>query len=53
MNKTALVPYLAQGMREVGTEGSVLVSSSKYLDNARMRDWIATHFLRRNGADLN
>jgi ubiquinone biosynthesis protein COQ4 len=45
------VPYLAKGMRKVETESSVLVSSSKYLNNARLRDWVATHFLRRNGAD--
>lgn len=45
------IPYLAKGMREVRTESSVLVSSSRYLNNVRMRDWIATHFLRRNGHD--
>ena len=51
MNKTDPVPYLAKGMRDVATVSSVPVSSSRYLNNARMRDWIATHFLRRNGAD--
>jgi len=45
------IPYLAKGMREVTTESSVLVSSSPYLNNARMRDWVATNFLRRNGHD--
>jgi ubiquinone biosynthesis protein Coq4 len=35
----------------VPTASSVLVSSSKYLNNARMREWVATEFLRRNGPD--
>jgi len=51
MTEKNAVPYLARGMREVETDSSVLVSSSKYLNNARMRDWVATHFLRRNGPD--
>jgi ubiquinone biosynthesis protein COQ4 len=49
--KNEALPYLAKGMRDVPTESSVLVSSSKYLNNARLRDWVATHFLRRNGHD--
>ena len=51
MNDKPAVPYLGRGVRKVETDSSVLVSSSKYLNNARMRDWVATHFLRRNGAD--
>lgn len=46
------LPYLARGMLPVETESSVLVSSSKYLDNPRLRDWIATIALRKNGPDL-
>jgi ubiquinone biosynthesis protein Coq4 len=44
-------PYLARGVRQVQTESSVLVSSSRYLNDPRLRDWIATHFLRRSGKD--
>lgn len=44
--------YLMKGITRVSTESSVLVSSSKYLNDARLRDWVATHMLRRNGADL-
>ena len=44
--------YLMQGIEQVPTESSVLVSSSKYLNDARVRDWVATHLLRRNGPDV-
>ncbi len=44
--------YLMKGIRTVETTSSVLVSSSKYLNDARVRDWVATHLLRRNGEDL-
>jgi len=44
-------PYLGRGMYDVETESSVLRSSSKYLNSAALRDWIATHYLRRNGPD--
>jgi ubiquinone biosynthesis protein Coq4 len=44
--------YLMKGIKTVGTESSVLVSSSKYLNDARIRDWVATHLLRRNGPDV-
>jgi ubiquinone biosynthesis protein Coq4 len=43
--------YLRQGSRTVETTSSFLVSSSKYLNNATLRDWMTTHFLRRNGVD--
>jgi ubiquinone biosynthesis protein COQ4 len=33
-------------------ESSALVSSSKYLNDPGIRDWITTHFLRKNGPDL-
>ena len=46
------VPYLARGVMPVGTDSSVLVSSSKYLNNPRLRDWLATILLRKNGKDL-
>ena len=52
--ETTLVdtPYLARGWVPVETPSSVLVSSSKYLDNAALRDWLAMILLRRNGHDM-
>jgi ubiquinone biosynthesis protein Coq4 len=44
--------YLMQGIMPVATDSSVLVSSSKYLNDARVRDWVSTHLLRRNGPDV-
>jgi ubiquinone biosynthesis protein Coq4 len=44
--------YFNGAIRKVETESSVLVSSSKYLNNADLRHLIAQEFLRRNGADL-
>lgn len=44
--------YLMRGIETVATESSVLVSSSRYLNDARVRDWVATHLLRRNGPDV-
>ncbi len=44
--------YLMKGIRSVETESSVLVSSSRYLDDPRIRDWVSTHLLRRNGPDV-
>ena len=45
------IPYLARGINLIGTESSVLVSSSKYYNSARLRDWIAMIALKKNGAD--
>ena len=44
--------YLMKGVSAVPTESSVLVSSSRYLNDPRVRDWVATHLLRRNGPDV-
>ena len=44
--------YLMQGIRMLDTESSVLISSSRYLNDPRVRDWVGTHLLRRNGADV-
>lgn len=44
--------YLMKGIKHVETESSVLVSSSKYLNDARVRDWVATQLLRKNGSDI-
>ena len=44
--------YLSRGVMPVATDSSVLVSSSKYLNNPRLRDWLATIMLRKNGPDM-
>ncbi|SNT17865.1 Ubiquinone biosynthesis protein Coq4 [Sphingomonas laterariae] len=44
--------YLMKGIEKVSSDSSVLVSSSRYLNDARVRDWVATHLLRRNGPDI-
>jgi ubiquinone biosynthesis protein COQ4 len=46
------VPYLLRGITQIATSSSVLISSSKYLNNPKLRDWVATELLRRNGADV-
>ena len=43
--------YFASNNVDVETDSSVLVSSSKFLNNPLMRDWVATYLLRRNGRD--
>jgi hypothetical protein len=45
------IPYLARGVKQLGTDSSVLVSSSKYLNNDRLRQWIAFIALKKNGPD--
>lgn len=50
--KTDDAPYLMRGMTTLTTESSSLISSSAYLNDPRLRDWVATHFLRRSGRDL-
>jgi ubiquinone biosynthesis protein Coq4 len=45
------VPYLLRGVTRLATDSSVLISSSDYLNDAALRDWIAYAMLRRNGAD--
>lgn len=44
--------YFNGNIRKVETESSVLVSSSKYLNNAMLRSLIAQEMLRRNGPDV-
>jgi ubiquinone biosynthesis protein Coq4 len=46
------IPYLLRGVTQLSTDSSVLISSSKYLNNPRLRDWLAMILLRRNGADM-
>jgi ubiquinone biosynthesis protein COQ4 len=45
-------PYLMRGLKPVSTQSSTLVSSSDFLNEPRLRDWVATHFLRRSGKDV-
>ncbi len=45
------IPYLMRGILPVATESSLLVSSSRYLNSSKLRDWVATHMLRRSGKD--
>lgn len=40
-----------RGRQTVPTLSSILVSSSPYLNDARIREWMATETLRRNGSD--
>lgn len=46
------IPYLLRGVVPVETSSSLLVSSSKYLNNARLREWLGMIALRRNGPDF-
>ncbi len=46
------IPYLLRGVVPVGTESSMLVSSSKYLNHPRLREWVAMILLRKNGPDF-
>jgi ubiquinone biosynthesis protein COQ4 len=44
--------YFLAGLQKVGGQSSLLTSSSKFLNEPAIRDWIATHFLRKNGPDI-
>jgi ubiquinone biosynthesis protein COQ4 len=46
------IPYLARGVNLLGTDSSLLVSSSKYLNHPALREWIAKIALRKNGPDV-
>lgn len=43
--------YFTAGVRQAETSSSALLSTSKYLNHPGLRDWLMTHFLRRNGPD--
>ena len=49
MNDT---PYLLRGITQLSTESSTLISSSKYLNDPRLRQWIADITLKQNGPDM-
>lgn len=44
--------YFNGRIQAIGTESSVLVSSSKYLNHAELRSLMSQEMLRRNGADM-
>lgn len=46
------IPYLARGVNLLGTDSSVLISSSKYLNSPKLREWIALIALKKNGPDF-
>jgi ubiquinone biosynthesis protein COQ4 len=43
--------YLMKGLTKIPTTSSTLVSSSRYLNDPRIREWVSTQLLRRNGPD--
>jgi ubiquinone biosynthesis protein COQ4 len=45
-------PYLMRGVTRMATDSSALVSSSAYLNDPDLRDWVALVMLRRNGPDF-
>ena len=44
--------YFNGGIQQIGTDSSVLVSSSRYLNHGELRSLVAQEMLRRNGPDL-
>lgn len=44
-------PYLARGGHAITTDSTNLISSSVYLNEPRLRDWLAGAFLRKSGKD--
>jgi ubiquinone biosynthesis protein Coq4 len=51
-DKSAVSAYLGKGIRRVGAESSLLVSSSRWLNNRDVREILATWLLRKNGPDF-
>jgi ubiquinone biosynthesis protein COQ4 len=45
-------PYLLRGLQKREGSTTLLSSTSKYLDEPRMRDWVAMALLRRSGKDV-
>lgn len=43
--------FYLNGRRKVKTDSSVLISSSRWLNDARIREWVSTESLRKNGHD--
>jgi ubiquinone biosynthesis protein COQ4 len=51
-DQSAVRAYLGKNIRRASTESSVLASSSRWLNNAAVRDILATWLLRKNGPDF-
>jgi ubiquinone biosynthesis protein COQ4 len=46
------LPYLQRGRQKVETVSTALISSSPYLNDYRIREWIVNQCLKRNGRDM-
>jgi ubiquinone biosynthesis protein Coq4 len=46
------LPYLQRGRQKVETTSTALISSSKYLNDYRIREWIVNQCLKRMGRDM-
>lgn len=46
------IPYLLRGITQLETASSTLISSSRYLNDPALRDWVTQELLRKNGPDL-
>lgn len=46
------LPYLQRGRRKVETESTALISSSKYLNDYRIREWMVNQCLKKQGRDM-
>jgi ubiquinone biosynthesis protein COQ4 len=44
--------YFLRGVTQLSTNSSTLISSSKYLNDPRLREWVAMILLRKNGPDM-
>ncbi|WP_181008335.1 Coq4 family protein [Sphingomonas montanisoli] len=51
-DRKILDSYLGAGVKRETTDSSLLISSSRYLNNPQIRDIIATWLLRKNGPDF-
>jgi ubiquinone biosynthesis protein Coq4 len=52
MENDDTLPYLQRGRQKVETHSTMLISSSKYLNDYRIREWVTNQCLKRNGRDL-
>lgn len=50
--RAALDAYLGKGIRKTSTDSSLLVSSSRWLNNGTLREVLMTWLLRKNGPDF-
>lgn len=46
------LPYLQRGRQKIETTSTALISSSKYLNDYRIREWIVNQCLKRLGRDM-